>query len=108
MRACKKDEYLFMKNRLFFFLTPCIIASVGLMVMIIDSLLFLRRSKGDSYTGIIVALPFFAFYLLADYFLRKKFTRALITIWIIEILILILSAVVFWNYFPFKDFTVKH
>jgi hypothetical protein len=84
------------------------IASVGLAVMIIDSLLFLRKSKGDSYSGIIVALPFFGFYLLADYFLRKKFKDALVTIWVIEIIIIILSAIFFSNYFPFKDFTVKH
>jgi len=46
------------KKNFLFFLTPCIIAAVGLFVMMVDSIVFLKRSKGDSYTGIIVALPF--------------------------------------------------
>ena len=99
---------MYTKKSFFFFLTPCIIAAVGLFVMITDSVVFLSRSKGNSYTGIIVALPFFVFYLVADYFLRRYFKRNLVAIWVIEVLIILLSAILFWNYFPFKQFTVNH
>jgi hypothetical protein len=97
---------MYTKKNLLFFLTPCIIAAVGLFVMMIDSFVFLRRSKGDSYTGIIIALPFLVFYLIADYFLRRYLKRNLVVIWIVEIIIIILSAVLCGNYFPFKQFTV--
>jgi len=97
-----------MKNKFFFFLTPCIIASVGLFVMITDSLVFLVKSKGDSSRGIIIALPFFVFYIIADYILRRLLKNNLVAIWVVEIIILLLSAFFFWNYFPFKNFTVNH
>jgi hypothetical protein len=96
------------KKNFLFFLTPCIIAAVGLFVMMVDSIVFLKRSKGDSYTGIIVALPFFIVYLITDYLLRRYLKKNLVVIWVIEIIILILSAILFSNYFPFKQFTVGH
>jgi hypothetical protein len=97
-----------MKKNLFFFLTPCVIAAVGLFVMITDSFVFLNKSKGDSYMGIIMPLPFLVFYIIADYILRKIFKRNLVAIWVIEILLIVLSGFLFWNYFPFKEFKVKH
>jgi len=96
-----------MKNRLFLFLTPCMIASVGLFVMIVDSLLFFRHSPdGYNHTGILAA--YFGSYLLIDYFLRRSLKTSLIVIWAIEIALIILSAIIFWNSFPFKHFTVNH
>jgi len=62
------------KKNFLFFLTPCIIAAVGLFVMMVDSIVFLKRSKGDSYTGIIVALLFYSlsYYRLSFTSLFKK------------------------------------
>jgi hypothetical protein len=97
-----------MKNKFFFFLTPCIIAAVGLFVMMTDGLLFSQKTKGESIAAFKLALPFFIGYVVADYILRRIFQRKLVTIWIVEIIIILLSAYFFWNNFPFKSFTVQH
>ncbi|UAY53408.1 hypothetical protein [Ferruginibacter albus] len=91
-----------MNRRIFHFLTPCLIASVGLLVMAIDGALNMVRSKGWSLNGIIVGSSFFALYLISDYLIRRWLPGKLVAIWIIEIVLIILSAILFWNYFPFK------
>jgi hypothetical protein len=71
--------------------SPCIIASVICLVIIISSLISINRSGGWSYLGVIIYVPCLFLFLIADVVAKAFIKNNAGSLWVIECMIIIVA-----------------
>ena len=79
-------------------ITPCIIALIFCIVVIIGSLLNSDKSGGWSMLGVIIFFPAFLILAIVDWLVKFIFKNRLIYIWVTELMIIGLGL---WIFFTF-------
>ena len=88
------------KRNWFYTLSPCIIAAAFSLFVIIYSIVRIKLSGGWSYLGIVSFVPFLLIFLIIDAIIKGVFKLEVRFIWIIEIIIISITALVILHYIP--------
>ncbi len=96
IQLSKMTETTFKKDWLRIF-SPCIITSILTIIAIVESLIELNKSGGWSLIGVIVGLPFLAILLLIDFLIKFITKVKTFYIWIIELMLIAIIALVFFQ-----------
>ena len=68
----------------FYIISPCIIAGALALLAIIDSYLDMENSGGWSFLGVLIAVPFLAFVIVADLIIKSVVKKKVLYVWIVE------------------------
>lgn len=74
-----------------YYFTPCVLAVIFLVVVIIKGLTDENLSEGWGMFIVEVALPYSGVVIIADIIARIFLKKDIITLWLVEILFLVLS-----------------
>ncbi len=101
---CAKLDYIYCmdndnpKRSLLFYISPCAIAAVIVLIGIIDSYRQLDASQGWSGIGLIIGIPALLMLTVVDVVVKFAITRRALIVWLIEVIVL-LAGIIYMAYF---------
>jgi hypothetical protein len=84
-----------MNKHWLYYISPCILASVICAIGIFTGFAKMESSDGWSFIAVIIFVPTLAILLVADFLVKMLTKGNLLYIWIIEIIVIVITIIVF-------------